>query len=79
MAATFRNLATRVTNVFCFEGMNHYSFDNGQFAYEWRELTVRGVEIVRLVCCNSKGRSLANTGRFAEIVSAQHRAISRLA
>jgi hypothetical protein len=79
MATTFKNLAKRVMNIVDFDGMNHYSFDNGQFAYEWTERTVGGKEIKRLVCCNESGRSLANTGCFAEIVAAQCRAIQRAA
>lgn len=79
MAATFKNLAKRVTSTVEFDGLNHYSFDNGQFAYESAERTVGGKEIKRLVCCNDRGRSLANTGRFAEVVAAQARAIQRAA
>jgi hypothetical protein len=76
MAANLKNHAKRVTNVIDFDGMKHFSFDNGHFAYEWIERTIGGKEVKRLVCCNERGRGFANTGLFAEYVAAMHRAIA---
>jgi hypothetical protein len=77
MAANLKNHAKHVTNVVEFDGLRHFSFDNGHFAYELIERTCSGKEIKRLVCCNEGGRSFASTGRFGAYVAAMTSAIER--
>lgn len=77
MAATFKNLATKVTNMIIVDGDVFYTFDNGESACRTKEKTCGGDWVFTTKCLNVRGRGLANTGRFSEIVEAQHKAIHR--
>lgn len=68
MAAGFKSRATKVVNFVQINHQRFWTFDNGHFAYSIGD----GVK-----CCNARGRSFANTGHYAPLVEAQHKAMQR--